>query len=202
MSGPALLGLHQPGNTLLHRAPAGVKLVGLVVASLVVMTVRGPWTGVGFLVGALAVAAWAGAGWRTLRSMRLLLLMAAVLAAYTSWQRGWERGVEVGADLLALVLLATVVTLTTPLDVLLDAVTRGLRPLRRVGIDPDRVGLAIALMLRAVPTTIDLAIETRDAARARGLERDPRARLTPLVIRTVAHARATGEALHARGVGD
>ena len=79
MSGPALLGLHQPGNTLLHRAPAGVKLVGLVVASLVVMTVRGPWTGVGFLVGALAVAAWSGAGWRTLRSMRLLLLMAAVL---------------------------------------------------------------------------------------------------------------------------
>lgn len=202
MSAPALLGLHQPGDTLLHRAPAGVKLLGLVVASLLVMTVRGPWTGVAFLLGAVAVAAWAGAGRATLRGMRLLLLMATVLVAYTSWQRGWERGVEVGADLLALVLLATVVTLTTPLDVLLDAVTRGLRPLRRVGVDPDRIGLAIALMLRAVPTTIDLARETRDAARARGLERDPRARLTPLVIRTVAHARATGEALHARGVGD
>lgn len=202
MSPPALLGLHRPGDTLLHRAPAGVKLVGLVGASLVVMTVRGPWTGTGFLVGALGAVAWAGAGRQTLGSMRLLLLMAAVLAAYTSWQRGWERGVEVGSDLLALVLLATVVTLTTPLDVLLDAVTRGLGPLRRVGLDPDRVGLAVALMLRAVPTTIDLAHETRDAARARGLERDPRARLTPLVIRTVAHARATGEALHARGVGD
>ena len=43
---------------------------------------------------------------------------------------------------------------------------------------------------------------TRDAARARGLERNPRAYLTPLVIRVVAHARATGDALHARGIGD
>ena len=57
-------------------------------------------------------------------------------------------------------------------------------------------------MIRAVPTTLDLARQTRDAARARGLERDPRARLVPLVIRSVAHARATGEALDARGVGD
>ena len=44
--------------------------------------------------------------------------------------------------------------------------------------------------------------QTGDAARARGLERDPRARLVPLVVRSVAHARATGEALDARGIGD
>ena len=125
-----------------------------------------------------------------------------LLTAYTAWQRGWERAVEVTADLLSLVLLATVLTVTTPIDEVLDAITRGLGPLRRVGVDPDRVGLAFALMIRAVPTTLDLARQTGDAARARGLERDPRARLVPLVIRSVAHARATGEALDARGIGD
>ncbi len=149
------------------------------------------------------MAGWSGAGWRTLlRSLRLILLTTALLAAYTTWQRGWERGVEVSTDLLALVLLATVLTITTAIDDLLDAVTRALGPLRRLGVDPERVGLAFALMIRAVPTTLDLAQQTRDAARARGLERDPRARLVPLVIRSVAHARATGEALDARGVGD
>lgn len=204
MNHPAsLLGIYRPGTTLLHRLPAGGKLAGLLVLSIVVVAVPGWKAAVVALVLALAVAAWSRTGWRPLwRSLRVLVVMTAVLAAYTTWQRGWERGVEVSASLLALVLLATVLTATTSVDDLLDAVTRALGPLRRLGVDPERVGLAFALMVRAIPTTFELAHETRDAARARGLERDPRARLTPLVIRTVAHARATGEALHARGVGD
>ena len=113
-----------------------------------------------------------------------------------------DRAVEVVADLWTLALAATVVTSTTPLDQMLDAFTSGLRPLRAVGVDPERVGLAFSLMIRAVPTTIDIAEETRDAALARGLQRSPSARLVPLVIRTIAHARATGEALDARGIGD
>jgi biotin transport system permease protein len=198
-----LLGLHQPGTTWLHRLPAPTKLVGLLAASVGVVVLRGPVSGVVVLAVAVVIAVGSRAGVRTLlRSLRVLLLMAALLLAYSAWQRGWERAVEVSADLLSLVLLATVVTVTTPVDEILDAVTRGLGPLRRVGVEPERVGLAFSLMIRAVPTTLDLAVETRDAARARGLERDPRARLVPLVIRSVAHARATGEALDARGIGD
>jgi len=97
---------------------------------------------------------------------------------------------------------ATVLTATTSVDDLLDSIVRGLRPFRRFGVDPDRVGLTFSLMLRAVPETLDLAAETRDAARARGLERSIRARTTPLVLRVVARARDTGDALHARGVVD
>ncbi len=199
----SLLGLYRPGTTWLHRLPASAKLFGLLVASIVVVAARGPMSGLAFLAVALVMAAWSGAGLRLLfRTLRAFLVVAVLLTAYTAWQRGWERAVEVTADLLSLVLLATVLTVTTPIDEVLDAITRGLGPLRRVGVDPDRVGLAFALMIRAVPTTIDLAKQTGDAARARGLERDPRARLVPLVIRSVAHARATGEALDARGIGD
>ncbi len=199
----SLLGLYQPGTTWLHRLPASAKLLGLLVASIVVVAVRGPTSGLAFLAVAVALAAWSGAGLRLLfRTLRVFLVVAVVLTAYTAWQRGWERAVEVTADLLSLVLLATVLTVTTQIDEVLDAITRGLGPLRRFGVDPDRVGLAFALMIRAVPTTLDLARQTGDAARARGLERDPRARLVPLVIRSVAHARATGEALDARGIGD
>jgi len=56
--------------------------------------------------------------------------------------------------------------------------------------------------VRSVPDTVALAAETRAAAKARGLDRSPRAHLTPFVIRVVARAHQTGDALEARGLGD
>lgn len=198
-----LLGGYRPGRTWLHRLPAGAKLLGLLVAGTVTVLLRGPVPALVGLAVALLVLGSSGASWRwTLRGLRGLAVVIVLLGAFHAWQNGWERAVEVVADLLALVLAATAVTTTTPVDEVMDAVVRALRPLRRVGVDPEQVGLAFSLMLRAIPQTLTVAGETRDAALSRGLERDPRARLTPLVLRTVAHARATGDALHARGVGD
>ena len=84
---------------------------------------------------------------------------------------------------------------------MLDAFIRWITPLRRIGVDPERVALTFGLAIQALPGTVALAVETRDAARARGL-RHPRAFLTPFVIRVVARAHETGDALHARGIGD
>ena len=199
----SLLGLYRPGTTLWHRLSAGTKLLLLFVLGIVVVVLRGPWSGVALLVVALGVCAWSRMGLRILvRTLRGLALVSATLAAYLAWQQGVPRAIEVVTDLWTLVLAATVVTSTTPLDQMLDAFVAAMRPLRRVGIDPERVGLAFSRMIRAIPTTIGIVEETRDAALARGLERSPRARLVPLVIRTIAHARATGEALDARGIGD
>ena len=94
------------------------------------------------------------------------------------------------------------VSATTPVNAMLDAFIRWIAPLRHVGVDPERVALTIGLAIQALPGTIALAVETRDAARARGLGRHPRAYLTPFVIRVVARAHETGDALHARGIGD
>ncbi|HET7414781.1 MAG TPA: hypothetical protein VFI97_03695, partial [Arthrobacter sp.] len=44
--------------------------------------------------------------------------------------------------------------------------------------------------------------DVRDAAKARGLERNPRALLVPVVINAVAYAKQTGDALAARGLGE
>lgn len=198
-----LLGVYQPGRTWLHRLPAGTKLLGLVALSVVVMTVTGPVSGLVTFGGALLVVAWAGVGLRrTLRTLRALLVVAVLMVAYLAWQQDWALAVERVADLLGLVLLATVLTATTPVDAVLDALTRALGPFRRLGMRPERVALAFSLVLRSIPATLQIAGETRMAARARGLDRDPRALLTPMVIRSVAHARSTGEALHARGLGD
>jgi biotin transport system permease protein len=198
-----LLGQYRPGTTLLHRLPAGAKLVGLFVISGIVVVVRSPVPAIVALVASLTLVAWSGLGWRrTVGVLRGIALVAALLGAFQAWQRGWPQAVESVGDLISLVLLATVLTATTPVDGVLDAVTRALRPFRRVGVNPEAVALAFSLTLRSIPTTLAIAGETRQAALARGLQRDPRALLIPLVIRVVAHARATGAALHARGLGD
>jgi biotin transport system permease protein len=77
-----------------------------------------------------------------------------------------------------------------------------LRPLRRVGVQPERVSLLLALTIRAVPVLVGTLSDVRDARRARGLERSPRALLVPVVLRTMRHADRLGEALVARGVDD
>lgn len=198
-----LIGIYRPGTTLLHRLPAGPKLGLVALWSVVVVGTKGWRAGLICLGVALVIAAWARLdARRTLRSLRGLLIMLAIVSAFQVWQRGWEIAVSVSGDLLALFLIGLVFTTTTPVDGVLTAIERGLRPLRPLGVQPERVALAFSLMLAALPNLIGIAGETRAAAKARGLERDPRALLTPFAIRAVSHALETGDALHARGLGD
>lgn len=197
------LGIHVPGDTVWHRMPVGPKLTALVVASIVVVALPGPWPACAALAGSLGLAAWAGVPARALiLGVRPLVIVLAVLAAFQWWQRGWPTSVEVVATTLALVIAATTFTATTPMDDLLDTIVRGLGPFRRFGASPEKVALAFSLMITSIPAVFAIYGDTRDAARARGLERSPRATLSPMAIRVVAHARATGDALAARGLGD
>ena len=199
----ALIGAYRPGTTPVHRLPASVKLGGLLLLGIALAVIPGWMSAVvafGVSVGIAVLARMRML--QVLRSLLVLMLVVGSLAAYLTWQHGWERAVAVVGDLLALALLATVVTATTPVDEVLDVVTRALGPLRHVGVKPDQVALAFSLMLRGIPISLQIAQETRMAARARGLHRNPRATLSPMVIRMVGHARKTGEALHARGIVD
>jgi biotin transport system permease protein len=183
--------------------PVGPKLTALLVTSIVVVVLRGPWPACVALVLALGIAAWAGVPARTIAlGVRPLLMVLAILASFQWWQLGWPTAVEVVATTLALVIAATTFTATTPMDALLDTIVRGLGPFRRLGVDPDKVALAFSLMITSIPAVFTIFGDTRDAARARGLDRSPRATLSPMAIRVVAHAQAVGDALTARGIGD
>ncbi|MBM9464133.1 energy-coupling factor transporter transmembrane protein EcfT [Aeromicrobium sp. YIM 150415] len=198
-----LLGVYRPGTTFLHRIGPGPKLAFLALWSIAVVILRGPIASPAFLVIAIAIAAWSGLHLRrSLRTMRGFLLMLALVAAFQTWQRGPEVAIAVVSSLLALFLVGLAFTATTAADDLLSTVERLVAPLRFVGIRPERIALAFALVLRALPAVLDVARETRAAARARGLDRSPRALLVPFVIRVVAHAYATGDALAARGLDD
>jgi biotin transport system permease protein len=202
MSQP-LLGSYRAGTTWVHRIPAGPKLGLLALFGVLTVALPGPWPAVGLLAVAVGLAAWVRMPLRsTVRALRPLLLVVVVVTAFQVWQQGWATAIHVVAGLVASVLAALVFTATTQVDAMLDAITTGLGPFRRFGANPERFALAFSLVLRAIPGIMEIAHETRAAAKARGLERNPRALLVPMAVRTVAQAYETGAALHARGIGD
>ena len=198
-----LLGLYHPGTSWLHRLGPGAKAAGLAIVGVGVVLARGPQWAAGLALVVVTVAASARLPFRpTVRGLAPVLVVAVVVGGYQWWQRSWAVGAEVALDLVTAVLAAAAMTATTPADRMLDAVVRATRSLRRLGASPETVGLAVALMVRAVPALARTSAEARDAARARGLGGSPRALLVPAAVRAVGRARLTGDALAARGLGD
>jgi biotin transport system permease protein len=197
------LGLYVPGTSPIHRVPAGAKLLVLLMCGVGSLFLRTPWQVLAALVVVAVLYALAGLPPRLLvRQLRPLLWIGLFTAVFHVVVNGWQPAVVVVGVLGVLVLLAALVTLTTRTTDLVDAVVVACRPLRVVRVDPDRVGLLIALGIRCVPVVLGLAEEVRDAQRARGLTMSPRAFAVPLLVRSLRHADALGEALTARGVDD
>jgi biotin transport system permease protein len=198
-----LTSTYQPGTSLLHRAPAGAKLLALLVCSTVLVVFRSPVT---FLAGLVLVAGLygiAGFGVRILaRQVWPLRWFVLFLVPFQWWAAGWPAAVGVVGTLVVAVVGASLITLTTRVTDLLDVIARILEPARRIGVDPDRVALLLALTIRAVPVIALTLQEARDARRARGLDRSTRALVTPVVVRTIRHADRVGDALAARGIDD
>lgn len=199
----SLLGLHQPGDGWLFRLGVGWKylLVGLV--SLPPLVLGRWWATIAFLLLALVVAGTSGLSPR--RVLALGWMMWALLATLFVFQLATLDPVAAvvrPGNILAAVLAARLLTLTTPTPALMDALARGLTPLRWFRLDPDRAALAVALMIRSIPYLLGSVDEARDAAGARGLGRHPARLLTPVVLGAVGYAERTAEALQARGLGD
>ena len=199
----ASLGLYHPGRSPLHRARAGAKLLGLLalgVASVFLTT----WPRVtAALVLVLALYALGGIPVRvTVAQARPMVFLLAFVGAFHVWFNGWIRAYEVLGVLLALVLAAALVTLTTRVSAMVDAVVRVAGPLRRLGVDPERLGLMLMLGILCVPLMAGLVRQVREAQWARGAQRSVKAFAVPLIVRALREADAMGEALLARGVDD
>jgi len=196
-------GAYRPGRSPLHRLRPGAKLLGLFLLGIAVVAFRNWVFGLCAVAFGLALALTAGLrAHELLRITRGFALVGVLLFAFQTWQRDWQHGLAVVAGIFALILAASAVTASTATNDMLDTITWVLRPLRPLGVAPERVALTFSLAIRALPLAFQLAAEAREAARARGLERNPRALLIPFVLRMIAHSRATGAALHARGLDD
>jgi biotin transport system permease protein len=204
MAGHAhLLGSYMPGDSLVHRAPLWLKFTVVVLASAAVLGFQQlPVTAVA-LLAVIVVSRLAGLGLPVvLRPVLTMAPVLLVLGAYQWWMHNAVVGAVVVLNIVVCVLAARLIPLTTPGQRLLDGMVSAAKPFRFLGADPERFGLTLSLMIRSIPYLLGSVSDVRDAARARGLERSPRALLVPVVINAVAYANRTGEALAARGLGE
>ena len=202
------LALYVPRASVVHRLPAGVKLLAL--AALAVLLFARPTLTVAgaALLGTTAVG---------LGAARLPVAVLARQALAVRWWLGalfvvhaLTTDVPTGAHtvlrLLALVLAAAVVTATTRVTEMTAVVQRICAPLRLVGVRPERVGLVITMALRFIPVLIERADRIRAAQAARGGSpqgvRALRTTVAPLLVQVLQMAHDVSEALDARGADD
>jgi biotin transport system permease protein len=197
--------LYLPGRSLVHRAPAGLKL--LVLAALAVVVFVLPTLAVAG--GALAAVLLVGLGVARLpvgvlvgQARPVIWWLAALLVV--QWLvTDLATGAMTTLRLLALVLAAAVVTGTTRVTEMVAVVEWACGPLRRVGVRPARVGLVLAMTLRFIPLVAERAARIREAQAARGGSlRGLRAVTTtvvPLLVQVLQLAHTVSEALDARG---
>lgn len=202
---------HRPGSSVIHRCPLWAKYAVLVALSAVLVFWRHP----------VVVAA-------TLAVVLGLYLVAALPREFLApWRRGWPLLLFTGVarfisglwgpaaapplDALgpALVVVAAVfgalatarlLVITTPGTELLDGLEFFFGVLRPLGVHPASAALAVNVMIRSIPWVGGAVRRNAEALASRGLRRGPVRLMGPVLVATVGHARATGEALAARGL--
>ncbi|WP_182879007.1 energy-coupling factor transporter transmembrane component T family protein [Microbispora sp. H10949] len=198
-----LTGAYVPGGSPLHRLPAGVKLAGLAVCCTVLLLLRPTAALAAAVVVVAALYAVSGVGaaaaWAQVRPVRWFALVLFGMQLVVADLSG---AVSSTLRVVLAIALAGLVTLTTRTSDLMAFLERCLAPARFAGLDPFRLSLLLSLTLRSVPVVAELATRVREAQRARGVERSPRAFAVPLVVGALRHADALGEALAARGLDD
>ncbi|MCZ2857539.1 energy-coupling factor transporter transmembrane component T family protein [Blastococcus sp. VKM Ac-2987] len=202
------LALYVPRRSVVHRVPAGGKLLALAALAVLLFAVPTLPVVVAALLGVLAVGLGAArlpatALARQARTVRWWL--AGLLVFHTLFSDLPTAAVTV-LRLLALVLAAAVVTATTRVTEMVAVIERLCAPLRVVGVRPARIGLVISMALRFIPVLAERADRIREAQAARGGSargiRGLRTTVTPLLVQLLQMAHTISEALDARGADD
>lgn len=194
-----LTALYVARQSPIHRMRTGVKLLALpVLGTLLFATSSLP-----VLVAALllVIALYAVAripGRILLGQVRAVAVVLALFFLVQLWLTDWVVAAVTALRFLALILLASLVTLTTRSSDMIEALERGLARLTWLGIDPAKVSLAIALVLRFVPVIQAVFADVREAQAARGRERSLFALAVPVIVRTLKMADEIAEAIDAR----
>lgn len=194
-----IAGLYIDGNSVLHRAQAGPKILAMVALGTGVFMVP-DWPVVSLvLASVIALYRLSGFGFRVIiAQIRPVAWLLAIFFAVQLWLNDWQAGLLVITRIAAIVMFASLITLTTKTSDMLASLERALRPLKPLGVNPEKVSLAISMVLRFIPVIATVASEIRDAQRARGLDRSILAMIVPLIIRTLKMADDVADAIEAR----
>lgn len=195
-----MLGLYIDRYSVLHALAPGVKMLALALSALALIAVDDWRVLTAVLAAVLCLFAVARLPAReVVAQLRPVLFLALFFFAVHALLVSWQSGLVTVLRFTILVSLAVVITLTTRVSDMVDALEAALRPLRFIGVNPAKISLMISLAIRFVPLLIDLVREIRAAQQARGLERSIVAVAVPLIVKTLRMASVLTDAIEARG---
>jgi len=195
-----VISVYLQADSWAHRLPAGLKLLAIAVASLVLFRFTSVWLFLGCLAAVLLCYASLGrAGLAQLKLLRGLTFFLGVLLAL-HWISGTlSEGVIVLLRLVVMILAANFVSVTTRLDDMLAAVQPLFWPLELIGASPRKPALGVALVLRFAPYMLVVYGRLREAWQARTGSKNSWRLLAPFAIQSLAMSDHVAEALKARG---
>lgn len=196
-----MISLYRPGNSIVHRLAAGPKVLLLAVLALVIGVWGRTWLAVG-VSAAVVVVLFLIARFGPLEVPRQVVALRWIIVATLAPQLiflPWDTALINTTRVLLVILTCALLSLTTRVSDLLAATERALGPLRRIGVNPERIALLLALTITTIPTIVRFGREIRDAQKARGVRLRPTTFVVPLLVASLRHGDQLSEALVARG---
>ncbi|MFC7402402.1 CbiQ family ECF transporter T component [Citricoccus sp. GCM10030269] len=204
---------YRPGTSPVHRAPLWTKYLVVLVLSAVLVFWRQPVV-IAVILAAVFALYWVAGlpreflapwrrGWPLLVFAGLARWISAVWgAAAVPPAEALGPAAVVVAAIFGALAAARLLVVTTPGTELLDGMERFFGALRPIGVHPQSAALAVNVMIRSIPWVGAAVRHNGEALASRGLRRGPVRLMGPVLVAAVGHARATGEALAARGLPD
>ena len=189
-----MISLYRPGTSVVHRLPAGWKLLALALA-VTLFSVYGKT-----LVGsasalAVTVATYllAGIGLQEFgKQLWQLKVLALIILIPQLIFNGYETGSYNTVTLVSGVLLAALVSLTTKTTAIVELIKRITRS--------QNFALLIALSINSIALVIGFSKSISEAGLARGVKPNPIRQIVTLFVVSLRYADDYAEALAARGV--
>jgi len=189
-----LISLYRPGSSIVHRVPAGWKLLalatGVTLFSIYGKTLVGSATALAVTVAAYLLAGFSLQEFvKQLWQLKVLLLIVLIPQLIFN---GYETGSYNTVTLLSGVLLAALVSLTTKTSEIVELIKRITRS--------QSFALLIALSINSIALVVGFSKSIAEASLARGVKPNPIRQIVTLFVVSLRYADDYAEGLAARGV--
>lgn len=195
-----MISLYLSGDTWLHRIPAALKLVALALASLSLLFVQ-QWIYLLPLLPLLVLAysAMGKPGRQRLFGLRALLALILGLGIFQGLLMDWDRAAGAVVKMVVMVMFADLITMTTPMQRMVDVLNLLLNPLDRLGNFRRQLALMAALMIRFIPLLAQQWQAQHLALRARTIRRPKLYLLAAFISQALRRTDQIAESIDARG---
>ena len=187
--------------TPLHRVPAGFKLGFMLVSAWLIYALDSVWMVLAAFLIVLTAVNFLGPVIRRemVRAIKPLWIMFVIFGGWIAITVSPLPALILVLRLVTLLIIANLVTLTTPLDKMIDVLMTVLKPFEKLGLKTAPIALAIALVIRFVPVLGERTTTILHAWKARSTKRPFWRIVAPLTISAMDDAEHVSEALRARG---